>query len=157
MATEDAHDGGCICGQVRYRAVGEVKIAGVCHCRYCQVRAGSAFGVLAYFAEDDGSVLSGELKPYAFTSESDKAWENQFCGNCGTTIFMRLEVFPGWVGIAAGTFDPPAFWFDLNAEVFTRSKASFVGEIEAKDHSPTFFSYDPKNPEASRLIGLGDT
>lgn len=142
MAAENAHEGGCLCGQVRYRTVGEVQIAGVCHCRYCQVRAGSAFGVLAYFTEADISVLSGELKPYAFTSESDKSWENQFCANCGTTLFMRLEVFPGW--------------FDLNAEVFTRSKAKFVGNIEAKDHSPTFFSYDPIKPEDARLIGVGD-
>jgi hypothetical protein len=66
---------------------------------------------------------------------------------------MRLEVFPGWVGIAAGTFDPLAFWFDLNAEVFTRSKEKFVGDIEAPDHSPTFFSYDPEKAEAARLIG----
>ena len=153
MATDETHEGGCLCGQVRYRAVGDVKIAGVCHCRYCQVRVGSAFGVSTDFAEDDVSVLAGELKPYGFTSESDKAWENKFCANCGTTSFMRLEVFPGWVGIAAGTFDPLAFWFDLNAEVFTRSKEKFVGDIEAPDHSPTFFSYDPKKAEAARLIG----
>ena len=105
------------------------------------MRAGSAFGVLAYFTEADVSVLSGELKSYAFTSESDNAWENQFYVNCGTTIFMRLGVSSGWVDIAAGTFDPPACRFDLNAEVFTRSKAKFVGDIKAQDRSAALRSF----------------
>ena len=153
METDIGHDGGCLCGNVRYRAVGQPKITGVCHCRYCQLRAGSAFGVLVYFEAADISILSGELGRYAFKAESNNAWENEFCTNCATTLLMRLEVFPGWVGIAGGTFDPPPFWYDLNAEVFTRSKAHFVGDINAADHNPTFFSYEPKTPDEARLIG----
>jgi hypothetical protein len=127
METDIGHDGGCLCGNVRYRAVGQPKIAGVCHCRYCQLRAGSAFGVLVYFEAADISILSGELGRYAFKTESNNAWENEFCTNCATTLLMRLEVFPGWLGIA--------------------------GDINAADHNPRFFSYEPKTPDDARLIG----
>ncbi|MDC3202954.1 GFA family protein [Gammaproteobacteria bacterium] len=147
------HFGGCLCGEVRYKALGQPKVKGVCHCRYCQLRSGSAFGVLAYFLEENFLITAGTLGSYNFKSESDNSWNNEFCQNCGTTILSRLEVFPGMVGIMGGTFDPPTFWYDLDAEVFVRSKAHFVGGIEALKHEDTFFSHDPKRAESKRLEG----
>ena len=38
-----------------------------------------------------------------------------------------------------GTFDPPTFWYDLDAEVFVRSKAHFVGDIEAVEPRGNIF------------------
>ena len=52
-----------------------------------------------------------------------------------------------------GTFDPPTFWYDLDKEVFVRSKAHFVGDIEAIEHEETFFSHDPNRAESKRLEG----
>jgi hypothetical protein len=153
MAADQIHHGGCLCGHVRYRAAGQPNIAGVCHCRYCQARAGSAFGVLAYFDEENVSIESGDCSEYAFTSESGFSWDNKFCPKCGTTVFVRLEVFKNQVGITGGTFDPPTFWFDLTGEVFTRSKAHFIGEISAQNHSDTFFCYAPKSQDDARLNG----
>jgi hypothetical protein len=153
MGSKNIHEGGCLCGHIRYRTVGSPNIAGVCHCRYCQIRGGSAFGVLVYFDEDKVSVTSGNLSDYSFISESGFSWDNKFCPKCGTTVFMRLEVFENQVGIAGGTFDPPTFWYDLSGEVFTRSKAHFVGDIEARDHSETFFCYAPKTQDEPRLTG----
>jgi hypothetical protein len=140
---------------VRYKAIGKPEIKGVCHCRYCQLRSGSAFGVLAYFLEENFSVTSGQLEHYEFKTESDTGWNSQFCPRCGTTILSRLEVFPGMVGVMGGTFDPPTFWYGLDGEVFVRSKAHFVGEITATSHEETFFSHNPKVPENERLKGSG--
>ena len=55
------HEGGCLCGQVRYRTFGMPERAGVCHCRYCQTRTGSAFGISVYFEESQVTILRGEL------------------------------------------------------------------------------------------------
>src|SRR2546422_6792471 len=43
----DTHEGGCLCGTVRYRVVGNPNptLTGVCHCTLCQRRTGSAFGI----------------------------------------------------------------------------------------------------------------
>ena len=57
------------------------------------------------------------------------------------------------VGVAGDPFDPPAFWYERGAEVFTRDKADFVGCIKAKAHFSTFDYYNPKNIESPRLKG----
>ena len=38
------HEGGCLCGAVRYRVEGEPALSSVCNCTSCQRRTGSAFG-----------------------------------------------------------------------------------------------------------------
>jgi len=153
LLTSNYHDGGCLCGKVRYRAFGKPVRAGVCHCRYCQLRAGSAFGTLVYFSIKDLKLLSGDLLEFNFKTEMDRAWKNEFCGNCGTTLFMHLEAWPGDVGIAGGTFDPPTFWYKLSGEVFRRSKAHFIGEIEAPRKMETWFNYEAKGMESCYLDG----
>ena len=44
-----AHNGGCLCGNVRYKVTGNPEISAACRCRYRQLRTGLAFGALAYF------------------------------------------------------------------------------------------------------------
>ena len=72
MGVENIHEGGCLCGGVRYRTKGDPKRVGVCHCRYCQLRTGSALGISVYFDAEAVEVLQGALKPYAYTTESRK-------------------------------------------------------------------------------------
>ena len=60
-AMPDVHEGGCACGAVRYRALGQPVIAQVCHCRFCQRRTGSAFAVLAVFKDGDVAISRGRL------------------------------------------------------------------------------------------------
>ena len=55
----DNHDGGCLCGKARYTVYGQPVRAGVCHCRYCQLRAGSAFGTLVYFSLENCNYAQG--------------------------------------------------------------------------------------------------
>lgn len=47
------HEGGCLCGAVRYRARNQPARTSACHCTFCQRRTGSAFGVGAYFKQED--------------------------------------------------------------------------------------------------------
>ena len=64
-----------------------------------------------------------------------------------------LEAWPGDVGVAGGTFDPPTFWFKLSGEVFKRSKAHFVGDIEAPRKMETWFNYEARGTESCHLDG----
>ena len=149
---EEEHHGGCLCGSVRYTVIGHPKPTGVCHCRYCQLRTGSAFGVLAYFDPDKFRLDKGELSHYNFKSESDKNWDIYFCPICGTTVYYNLESWGPLIGIDAGTFDPPTFWFDILGEVFTKAKAPFIGEIKAGQHNETFPGYRTVNEQEGRLM-----
>jgi hypothetical protein len=103
----EVHEGGCLCGAVRYRVTNQPKRASVCNCLSCQRRSGSAFGFGAYFDEHDVH-LSGRLTTYQFRSDETHRWlRNQFCPACGTTVSWTLEAQPGMRAIAVGTFDDP--------------------------------------------------
>ena len=151
VSMEVVREGGCLCGEARYLVSGYPEPRGVCHCRYCQLRTGSAFAVLAYFKPENFSLKSGQLTHYRFTSESDKQWDINFCSKCGTTVYYQLEAWGDLIGIDSGTFDPPSFFFDIAGEVFTDSKAHFLGDIKADRHFEKFPGYEPKIHEEDRL------
>jgi len=147
------YEGGCLCGDIRFLVSGEPDRVAVCHCRYCQLRTGAPFGSLAYFVSSEVKLLKGNLTDYSFTSESGTGWTTKFCSKCATTLFVELEKRPGLTGVSYATFDPPTFHFPITREVFTRSKAHFVGELEATEHHETIAGYETKIEEESRLDG----
>lgn len=150
--TDEIHEGGCACGSVRYRTTGQPAKAAVCHCRYCQLRTGSAFGVSTYFKAGQVEHLRGALTDYTFQTESGRSFTTRFCPVCGTTVFWQLGLFEGMLGVAGGTFDPPSFWYEVNREVFTRSKAPFV-ELRVADSSETSSSHMPTCDDPAPLRG----
>ena len=147
------YEGGCLCGDIRFLVSGEPDRVAVCHCRYCQLRTGAPFGSLAYFVTSEIKLLKGHLTDFSFTSESGSGWTTKFCSKCATTLFVELEKRPGLTGVSYATFDPPTFHFPITREVFTRSKAHFVGELEAIEHHETIAGYEPKIDEEGRLDG----
>jgi hypothetical protein len=117
----EIHEGGCLCGAVRYRVTDEPYLAGVCHCTLCKRRTGSAFGVAAYFDASAVQIKSGALKTYEYRSDENNRWlKLEFCLTCGTTVSWTAELFPSARGIAVGTFDDPT-WIKPAAHFWTRS------------------------------------
>ena len=147
------YEGGCLCGDIRFLVSDEPDRVAVCHCRYCQLRTGAPFGSLAYFASSEVKLLKGSLTDYSFTSESGTGWTTKFCSKCATTLFVELEKRPGLTRVSYATFDPPTFHFPITREVFTRSKAHFVGELDASEHHETIAGYEPAIEEDTRLAG----
>ena len=78
MTNKIKNFGGCACGKIRYKTLGYPTVSAVCHCRYCQLRSGSAFGVLVYFLEDNFEIIKGNTKRYSFISETGNKWVNNF-------------------------------------------------------------------------------
>jgi len=62
MNNLEKHSGGCACGKVRYHSIGKPARTGLCHCRYCQLRTGTAFGISVYFNIDKVKIEPSELK-----------------------------------------------------------------------------------------------
>lgn len=117
----ETHEGGCLCGAVRYRVVGNPVRASVCHCTFCKRRTGSALGMVALFDEKNVAITGEALTTYEHRSDESHRWiRMQFCPRCGTTVTLQLERFPGGCGIAAGTFDDPG-WVKFERVVWTRS------------------------------------
>jgi hypothetical protein len=102
------HEGGCICGEVRYHVTAEPARVTIFNCRFCQRGTVSAYLLEAIFAADAFSATKGTPKTYDHTSEgSGKSVTINFCANCGTKLFLALERFSGVVGLFGGTFDGP--------------------------------------------------
>ena len=121
----ETREGGCLCGAVRYRVHAAPKLASVCHCRNCQRRTGSAFGIGAYFQDADVD-LRGERRTYEYRSDETGRWlRMEFCPSCGNTVSWTAEVFPGMRALAGGSFDDPD-WLKINRHGWTRSKQKWV-------------------------------
>ena len=96
--------GGCLCGAVRYELTTEPLMCVTCHCKNCQRQAGSSLSIIIGVPE--GSVkVEGEVKTYDDTGDSGATVRRQFCGNCGSPVFTRVEHPPGVMFVKAGTLD----------------------------------------------------
>lgn len=120
------HEGGCLCGAVRYRARNKPARTSACHCTFCQRRTGSAFGVGAYFKQEDVEVLRGALTTYEHRSDETQRWLRiQFCPKCGTTVTWTVEAMPGMRALGLGTFDDPK-WLKVERFGWYRSAHPWV-------------------------------
>ena len=119
-------EGGCTCGQVRYRLTGRPLIVHACHCHDCQRLTGSAFVVNIWiekrFVEADRARLTSTM----VTAGSGKPHEIFRCANCGTALWSKYHAAPGdTVLLRAGTLDrPEAVTPDLH--IFIRSKMPWL-------------------------------
>ncbi len=62
MTHSDKHEGGCLCGEVRFEVSGQPEFSTVCHYRYCQLRTGSPFGVGVYFQKENLKIKQGTFR-----------------------------------------------------------------------------------------------
>src|SRR5688500_6373632 len=81
--TGTEHEGGCLCGEIRYRVTGAPISTNVCTCTQCQKHSGSPLPAFATWRLDQFHLLAGT--PASFRS-SDFA-VRQFCARCGSSLF----------------------------------------------------------------------
>lgn len=111
-----AHEGGCLCGKVRYAVAQPPAWVTVCHCRFCQRATGSAYMIEPIFLISDLTVLCGTPRMYAHRSEgSGQLIHVRFCGDCGTKLWQTFDRWPEHLGVFGGTFDDPS-WFPITGE-----------------------------------------
>ena len=108
MANRDIHEGGCLCGAVRYRAVaGESRTVTHCHCRMCRKATGGSFVTWAEFPAGDFVYTEGQAKTFRSSDLAERA----FCGRCGCQLTYRAVGDPAGlaeaVWVALGGMDRP--------------------------------------------------
>ena len=108
-SNDPRHEGGCLCGAVRYAANGKPARVTNCYCRFCQRATGSTHMLETIWNADSFSIISGKPKTYTLISEgSGKQVFVNFCQDCGTKLHLTFERFPTVVGVYGGTLDQPA-------------------------------------------------
>jgi hypothetical protein len=96
-------DGGCLCGQVRFRAAGAPAWVGWCHCASCRRHTGAPVSVFAAFEGACVEVTAGEITRF----ESSPGVKRGFCARCGSTLTCEGPARPGEWHIHVGAFDRP--------------------------------------------------
>lgn len=98
----------CACGSLGVTCSGEPLKVSLCHCRQCQMRTGSAFGVAAFFRRADVAV-SGPATLFTRSSDRGFAVQHHFCPGCGSTVLWEPQRLPDLVAVAVGAFADPGF------------------------------------------------
>jgi hypothetical protein len=129
----EVHEGGCLCGAVRYRATGQPVRATVCHCTFCQRVTGSAFGLWVTYRKDDVAI-TGDCKAYEHRSDESGRWiKMEFCPRCGTCFGATFERSPELRAQLGGTFDETG-WIGVTRHIWTRSAQPWVPIPEDLPH-----------------------
>lgn len=105
-------EGGCTCGQVRYRMASRPLIVHCCHCSWCQRQSGSAFAVNALIETDRVEVLTGEVEEITVPSPSGANQRIARCPHCRVAVWSNYLVMAEGLGeavrfIRVGTLDKP--------------------------------------------------
>jgi len=95
-----AYEGGCLCGQVRWRASAPPLNLRVCHCRLCQSATGGPFFARAMFASDSFS-REGETTAWPTSPRIDR----HACARCGTPMFATPKDPPPRIAVSITTCD----------------------------------------------------
>lgn len=97
---DGAHDGGCLCGAVRYRAAGPLRDVVYCHCSQCRRQTGLYYAATACAAADLTVTGEASLRWYAASDHARRG----FCGTCGSVLFW-LPIHGTHIAILAGSLD----------------------------------------------------
>ena len=130
-----AREGGCACGEVRYRLSSDPLFVHCCHCLNCQRQTGSAFVINVLIEADRVELLAGE--PHGVdvprARGTQRIWR---CPTCQSAVYSRYTS-PRVRFVRAGTLDDPA-GVAPDVHIYTRTKLPWV---ELPDSVPAFATY----------------
>lgn len=111
--------GACACGQVAFRAEGDIEGVVSCHCKLCQRLHGNY-----------NPMVIVEKADFAFTEEAGLAWfessaeaRRGFCSLCGSALFKEQTNGPK-VLISVGALNETKGWENIK-NVFTESAGQY--------------------------------
>jgi hypothetical protein len=115
------HEGGCLCGAVRYQLTGAPRSSNVCYCTQCQRQSGGAMPAFVAYPLDSFRLVAGEPARYRASDFATR----EFCARCGSSLFWRrdgadeLDVF-------LGTLDDPSPMPPPVYQLWTMHRAPWV-------------------------------
>ena len=127
-------EGGCYCGNVRYKIDGDFAFKGECCCRECQYVTGGNTNVVAGAPEAIFSYTKGEPKKFS-RSDLENPVTREFCADCGTQLTTWAPGAPGIAIVKVGTLDDPSLYDKPDHIIWVSEKQAFHNLTEGV---PTF-------------------
>ncbi len=121
---ETSMEGGCACGQSRYRLRAAPMFVHCCHCHDCQRQTGSAFVLNALVETDRVGVLQGQTTLVRMPTDSGRPHDVARCPDCGTAVWSHYGV-TALTFLRVGTLDDPTA-LAPDVHIYTRSKLPWI-------------------------------
>ncbi len=128
---DTVHTGSCLCGAVKYRAVGLSDIW-YCHCKQCQHLTG--LYIAAAGVKRENLDITGEVNWLPISEKSNSG----HCKFCGSYMFWDAHSFDT-VSILAGSIDAPQ-GLAVKGHVYVAQKGDYY---EITDGLPQYDTYPP--------------
>jgi hypothetical protein len=119
-----AREGGCACGEIRYRLGAEPLFTHCCHCLNCQRQTGSAFVVNLLIEADRFELLAGEPRRVDAPRDDGSVQRVFRCPTCEVAVYSLYDR-PDVLFVRGGTLDDPSRVVP-DVHIYTRSKVEWV-------------------------------
>ena len=140
-------EGGCSCGEIRYRLASDPLFTHCCHCLNCQRQTGSAFVINLLIEADRVELLAGVPRPVDVPRDDGSKQRIFRCPTCQVAVFSRYTN-PGVRFVRGGTLDDPSTVVP-DVHIFTRSKLSWITLPESVPALEVYYDRDALWPTAS--------
>jgi|SRR5215471_8821764 len=129
-------EGGCACGEVRYRLRRPPMFVHCCHCLNCQRQTGAAFAINILIESECVESLGREPEPVPAPRSEGEPQQIYRCPECRTAVWSTYGANSVFF-VRAGTLDDPSA-VTPDVHIYTRSKVPWVTLPPAV---PTFTAY----------------
>lgn len=125
----------CQCGKLSATVAGGAEAMTImCHCRDCQRRTGSPFGMIAYFPQE-AVTISGKPREFTRPTDTGNSFTTGFCTECGSALYARASRMPEIIGVPVGAFTDPSFAAPIRS-VYEQSRHDWLPLPEGLTHHP---------------------
>ena len=130
------HEGGCLCGAVRYRLTAQPTGVGYCHCSMCRKSASAPAMVFGSVPNANFLLDRGEdaLRRYKSSDIAERA----FCGTCGSQLLFDDSRDPDRIDVSIATLDRP----EAVTPEFHIWVSSRIEWFDTTDHLPRYPTSD---------------
>jgi hypothetical protein len=119
-STNGAQEGGCRCGQVRFKVTMPPFLTMACHCMGCQRMTGSAFSLSAAIPSKGFSLTEGEVVVGGLHGPTC----HNFCPRCMSWMFTQPEGFD-FINLRPTLLDDPSGFIPF-IETYTSEKLTWA-------------------------------
>ena len=142
-------EGGCACGEVRYRLTELPLFVHCCHCTWCQRETGSAFVLNGLIEARFVETTKGKVQEIDTPSASGKGQIICRCPDCHVALWSIYSgLGPRFLFVRMGTLDTPGT-FPPDIHIYTSTKQPWVVLPEGVPVCDEYYRRSEMWPEAS--------
>ena len=138
------HEGGCLCGAVRYALTARPKAINACHCTYCRQLTGAGAAIFLHMERAAITVNDGALARYRKTADSGREIDIVRCAACGTRLWHEPVSVAALSFVCTGPLDDVS-WVVPTSHIWVASGAP------TDTVTPDALSFDGPAPDRQPL------